>query len=297
MKISKAVITLSILSGLFGLVQSCAGLFWQVSGKPFPFTTLHGQTVQINGQGIYAFDTAFKVPIFRGTDAVTLVVALPLLVIALLLYRRGSLRGGLVLVSALAYMLYNSASVAFGVTYNNLFLVYLAYFSTSLFAFLLAFTAVDVQELSSRIGQNIPRRGIAILMFVSGLALVVAWLGDIVAALVQGRVPDIASYTTEVTYVIDLGIVAPVTVLAGIMMLRRAPIGYLLSITMGIVLAIVGVVVTSQTVFQSMAGIQVSAGQFIGKAGSFMLLAMISVWLIARLFRGMAVVSGKGVRI
>jgi hypothetical protein len=54
-----------------------------------------------------------KAPIFRGTDAVTLFVSVPLLALSFLLYRRGSLRGALLLVGVLGFFLYYSASLAF----------------------------------------------------------------------------------------------------------------------------------------------------------------------------------------
>lgn len=288
MKKQPALSWLIPLTGILALIVAGVGLFWQNGGGPFPFITLHGETVQMSGQGIYAYDTYFKAPIFRGTDAVTLFVGIPLLLAAALLYRRGSLRGGILLAGVLSYFLYNSASMALGVAYNNLFLVYTAYFSASLFAFGLACRSIDLQVLSSHVSAGLPRRGIAVLMFVSGLALMAAWLIDIVAALVQGRVPAIASYTTEVTYAIDLGIITPLTVLAGIQILRRAPVSYLLAPIMLILLAIIGLVVAAQTVSQSLAGITLSVGEFIGKAGSFMTLAGFAAWLLVRFFRSLS---------
>ena len=174
MKNLKALIRLTLLTALFAGVQAGAGLFWHTDGSSFPFTTLRGETVQIAGQGIYALDTYFKAPIFRGTDAVTLFVALPLLLIAGLLTARGALRGRILLTGVLAYLLYNAGSVALGVTYNKLFLVYVAYFSASLFAFILAFTSIDRQELAARVTPGAPLRGMATLMFVSALGLFAA---------------------------------------------------------------------------------------------------------------------------
>lgn len=287
MKKSRSVIVMSILAALFALVQAGVGLFSQGGSGPFTFTTLHGAQVQMNGQGIYAYDTYFKAPVLRGTDAVTLFAALPLLVVALLLYRRGSLRGGLLLLGVLSYLLYNAASVAMGVAYNNIFLVYIAYFSACLFAFILTFNAIDTKELAARIGPGFPRTGIAILMFFSGAALLAAWLGDILGPLFAGGVPAIDSYTTEVTYVFDLGVIAPLAILTGILLLRRAPLGYKLSALILITLAIVGLMVSVQTVFQLQAGIDLTPGQIIGKSVSFILLALIAVWMIVLYFRGL----------
>jgi hypothetical protein len=44
------------------------------------------------------------------------------------LYRRGSLRGRLLLIGILTYFLYVYASIAFGAAYNALFLVYVGLF-------------------------------------------------------------------------------------------------------------------------------------------------------------------------
>jgi hypothetical protein len=51
MKTQKAVVWLSSLIVVLALVAAGIGLFWQDGGHTFLFTTLHGQTVQIYGQG------------------------------------------------------------------------------------------------------------------------------------------------------------------------------------------------------------------------------------------------------
>jgi hypothetical protein len=288
MKMSKALLALTILVALLALVQSSAGLFWQTDGSAFSFTNLRGQTIQMSGQGLYRDNPSFNVPIQRGTDAITLFLFIPLLIVAIILYQGGSLRGQLLLTAMHASFLYNAASLAFGVTYNQLFLVYLAYFSASLFAFLLAVTSIDLRVLASRISPAAPRRGIAILLFVAGLGLLFAWLPDILAGLPQGWNAGLASYTTMVTDVLDLGIILPAVFLAGILLLRRSPLGYLLASILTTMLILIGAVITAQTIAQSLAGIHLGMGEFIGKGGSFMLLSLIGIWLMLRFFRSIS---------
>ncbi len=288
MKTSKTLIYLSILVALLALVQAGAGLFWQDGGSPFTFTNLRGKAIQMSGQGIYRDNPAFNVPILRGTDAVTLFLFIPLLVVAILLYRRGSLRGRLLLTGLLAIFLYDAASIAFGVTYNQLFLVYIAFFSAGLFAFVLAVTEVDLQVLASRVTSRAPRTGIAILVFISAVGLLFAWIPDIINGLPQGWNAQVAIYTTVVTDVLDLGIIVPALVLAGVLLLRRAPLGDLLAAILTIMLILMGIVLTAQSVAQSLAGIMLTPGEFIGKAGSFMLLSLFGIWLIVRFFQSIS---------
>ncbi len=289
MKRSRTLLWLSWLAGLLALVYAGLGLFWQDAGSPFSFTTLHGQTVQIHGQGIYRYDTVLAAAGNRGTDAVTLLVALPLLVVASLLYRRGSLKGGLLLAGALTYFLYNSLSLAFGAAYNNLVFLYIAAFSASLFAFILACTAIDLPALPGHILPRMPHRGIAAFLCFAGIATAFIWLSDMAPAMAQGRAPLIlASYTTVFTYVFDLAVITPATVLAGVLMLRRAPLGYLLAPVLMILCTLVGVAVIGQTTFQIRAGIVFNPGQFIGLIGSWIVMGVVAIGLTIAFFRNLS---------
>src|SRR5205823_6184751 len=120
MKQSHAVVGLAALIAALALIAAGTGLFWQDASRPFSFTTLRGQTVEMYGRGLYRFDTRFMGAGNRGTDAVTLVLGIPLLATATLRYRRGSLRSGLLLLGTLAYFLYVYASLALNAAYNNL---------------------------------------------------------------------------------------------------------------------------------------------------------------------------------
>jgi hypothetical protein len=285
MKQQNALNWLVPLVGILSVLAFGTGLFSQTAGQPFPFTTLHGQTVEMYGQGLYQYETYFKAPILRGGDAVYLFICLPLLGLAFALYRRGSLRGGIFLIGMLAVFLYNFASLAFGAAFNSMFLAYLAGFSISLFALVLAFTSIDVETLAARISPNLPRRGMAIFIVFAGLSVLV-WLIEIIGGLLNGHAPEsLASYTTDVTAVLDVGIITPLAWLTCVLLLRRIPLGYLLAPVLLILNAIIGVIVIAQTVAQALAGITLSIGQYIGFVGSFVILSFIALWFIIQYFR------------
>lgn len=288
MRISKTVIFLSCVVALLGAIYAGVGLFWQDGENPFTFTTIRGSTVEIYGQGLYRNDSAFKAPILRGTDAVTLFLCVPVLLIAILLYRRGSLRGGLLLAGLLAYFLYNSASLAFGAAYNNLLLVYIITVSASLFAFIIAFTSVDLQTLAAQTTAKFPRKGISIFLFFAGLSLTV-WLLDIISALASGTVPpNLGPYTTEATYVIDLGIIFPTAFLAGILVWRRTPLGTLLASILIIVNVSIGLVVASQSIMQALEGILLTPAEYAAYVAPFVTLSLVATWLVILLFHSIS---------
>lgn len=274
------------LIAILALISAAAGLFWQNGGVPFTFTTLHGQAVEMFGEGLYGNDTLFTGATFRGTDAVTLFVALPLLAFSFRRYRQGSLHGGFLLTAMVSYFLYNAAHMAFAAAYNNLFLVYIAYFSASLFAFILAFTSINLAALPSHVTSGLPHRGIAIFLFIAGLAPLFLWGSELVSALIQNQAPPLlGSYTTLFTHVVDLGIIVPVVYLAGVLLLRRAPLGYLLAFIVLALLALIGLVVVAQTVVQLQVGITYATGVLIGMVGSWVILGLIALWLVVTILR------------
>jgi hypothetical protein len=286
MKSSKMVIWLSWLIDVLALIAAGIGLFYQDGGSSFSFTSLHGQSVQIYGQGLYRYDIPITAVGYRAGDTVTLVLAVPLLIISLLLYGQGQLRGGFLLTGVLAYFLYTYGSIAFGAAYNPLFLVYIVLFSASLFALVLSLMSFDVKELPTHFSAGLPRRGIGIFLIVSGVILALVWLIlSLAPALLGGTVPlEVASYTTFITGVVDIGIVAPALVVAGVMLLRRAPLGYLLASTMLVFTVVLGTNLLVAGIAQRVTEV-VSIGQFIGFTVPFALLTLIAIWLTILLFR------------
>lgn len=177
---SRLVVRLALLIALLALVAAGAGLAGQ-DGAPTTFTTIRGETATLYGRGLYRHDSLMAGSGYLGQDAVVLFLGIPLLLLATYQYRRGSLRGGLLLSGILGFFLYVYASMAFGAAYNPLFLLYVALFSASLYAFVLTVTSIDLKALPTFIDQQIPRRGPAIFMFAGGLITLFVWGMPLVA--------------------------------------------------------------------------------------------------------------------
>jgi len=263
----KPINTLVILSGLIiflVLIAAGLGVFWQGEGEAFPFQSLRGETIMMQGHGLYYYETVSTAAQAIAQDAVTLILGIPLLIIALVLSLKGSLRGQLLLSGTLAYFLYTYTSFVFGAAYNVLFLLYVALFSLSLFAFILSVMAIDVSALAGHFTAKLPRRAIAVFMFAVGLFLIMAWLGRIVPALVNNRPPlGLESSTTLVIQALDLGLVIPLAILAGILLWRRRPWGYMLTAIVLIKGFTLALAVSAMAVNMMLAGVDVAIGEMI----------------------------------
>jgi hypothetical protein len=290
-------------SALYWLVPSIAvlalfaagiGLFYPNTGSSFSFTAVRGETVQIWGQGWYHYDTPIGAISFRAGDLITLFLAIPALIVSFVLYRQGSMRGGLLLTGALGYFLYTYISVGFGAAYNNLFLVYILIFSASLFGLILALTSFDVRSLPAHFAETLPRRGIGIFLIVSGVILSLIWiLLSILPALLQSKAaPEAYYYTTFMTGIVDIGIVAPALTVAGVLLLRCAPLGYLLASTMLVFTCILGPNLTAGGIIQVLENV-ITIGQAMAFTVPFVILALIAIGLTIRLFHSFSEVTPK----
>jgi hypothetical protein len=285
---STALSTLAALSGALALIAALAGLLWPGTGDPVPFTTVRGQTVLLYGQGLYRHDTLFSAGAFKGSDLLVLGVVLPLLLIGILSYRRGSLRGALLLAGALSYLLYNSASMAFGAAFNPLFLVYVALFSASLFAFITVLSIIDRTTLPAYIGPRMPRRAAAAVLFIVGPGTAALWLTEMMGALLAGEAPaGLGSYTTLFTHGLDMAVIAPASVLAGVLLLRRHPLGYVLGVPILVLCTLIGPMVILQTVMQLRVGVAFSTTQVVVMIGGFVAMGLLAAVVTVAVLRQM----------
>jgi hypothetical protein len=250
---------LSLLVALLALIATMTGILTASGAHHRTFLSLFGETITMQGGGLYAHESVSGAAQAIGQDVVTLVVGIPLLLVTIFLVGRGSLRGKLLRAGALWYFTYTYLLMVFGAAYNPLFLVYVALFSASLFAFILSLLAIDVKRLPTQMSPHFARRTIASLMIGVGSVLALLWLGRIVPALVTGAAPaGLESYSTLFVQAGDLGMVVPLAVLTGTLLLARHPVGYLLA---GVVLvkgATLGLALMAMTITMVLAGVAIS---------------------------------------
>jgi hypothetical protein len=139
-------------------------------------------------EGVYTGDVS-TAGMFRGYDLVTAVVVVPGLALALRLARRGSTRARLAVSSLCAYLVYTYAYYLFGTGFNALFLMHVAVFAASLWAFVVGLIGIDAGSVAQRLGSRRPVRAIAGILGTLAVGLGGMWIYFAASNAATGTVP------------------------------------------------------------------------------------------------------------
>jgi hypothetical protein len=281
MKLKKALKWLVPLIFFLALTAALAGI-WPGEGEPFAVTNFRGEDVTINNRGLYTWDTVSSAAQMQANDLVMLVLGLPLLAVSFWLSLKGSLRSHLLMTGTLGFILYTYITMCFGAAYNDFFLVYVALFSASLFAFILSMMSFDIPSLTKYFSERVPRKAIAGLLLFTAAFLSLAWLGRIAPTILENQTPILENTTSMFIQAMDLGVIVPFSVLAGILVLRRSPWGYLLA-SIGLLKFIpLGTAVSLMALNMAWVGVSVSLVEIV----VFPVLALINLVMVVLLLRG-----------
>ena len=280
------LIVLNIVTILLVMVVTIAGILSFDPGQSYYAMNQYGESIRIWGSGIYSHDSFFKAPIHIGTDITVLFVVVPLTLYSFTKFRKEqSVERYIQNFGYISLLLYYSACLAFGVTYNRLHLVYILLFSTCLFSvnILLAFFYKTENE-ENRGVNSFFTKGMKVFLILSGFSLFVAWLPDIIPTLIKDSpLALIEVYTTEPTYVLDMGIISPLMFITYYLCKKEKFIGYVLFRMILIVCLVIGIMLPVQTIFQILAGIELPIPALITKVFIFIILAAFALYFDRKL--------------
>lgn len=239
-------------------------------------------------------DPVVLLPQNLGTDVVTLCIGIPLLGIATGAMRVGSLRGRLLWLGALGYLVYAYGMYALGVRWTPLFLAYLTLFSLSFFALVIGLLGTDAAAVRFR-AARVPVRAVAIYLIVIAVLVSAIWLKEEVGSVLSGAVPQSVrefETPTNIVHVFDLGLVLPAMTIAAVLLLRDRPWGYVLAGMLLVKASTIGLWVAVMIWFSARAGIVSPPGY----TTFFLTLTVVGVALSWAFLRGIeptSVVSGS----
>ena len=239
----KIVYINSIFIAILAGIATLSGLFWK---------------------GLYKHDTISMAAQAMGQDLITLLIGVPILLGSLYLIRKNSLRGSLIWMGTIFYFLYSYASMAFLASYNQIFLVYVALFSLSLYTFVYGLLSLNVKTIKKSISPGKASKIAGMFLIFSGAMVALMWIKMIVDSLLTGIAPSaLESYTTLVVQALDIGVVFPATLIGGLLILKGKEWGYALVSILLIKASLLGTAIISMIFFMAQNGVSPALGQVI----------------------------------
>ena len=219
------------------------------------------------GVGFFSYDIYRDAPINAaqavGQDLITLVVALPTLVISAILALRGSRRAHLVWLGVLGYLVYTYMTYTLAIQFNPLFLVYVALLGCSLYALIGGLATTEFAGIKARFSRATPVKAVSIFLGVVAVVFYSMWLSEDVPALLAGGVPQgviDGEAPTDVVHVLDMAWILPAVVLTAVWLWRGRALAYVLSGTLLSFLSLLVLAIMSMIVFQILYGVATAVG-------------------------------------
>ena len=259
------------------------GPWWLWLALPISVLAIVGSLLGILSDDVYARETRNWAAQGVGQDIGNL-VAFPVLLALAYAARRGSLRAHLAIAGVLAYSAYTYAIYAFAVHFGPLFLLDVAVFGLSIWALIGALAGLDAERVRDALGERAPVRSTSTVLLLIGGAFALLWLSEIVPAIVEGTTPDSlteAGLVTNPVHVLDLAVLLPAAILAGVLLRSRrawgcalAPVvlGALVFLSIGIIAAMIVLAVRGE-------------GGSVGVAVSLSVLALVQIAVWVRFLR------------
>ncbi len=285
-KLNKSFCFLNCFIIILLFIVTILGICSLKTGNDYFVTNQFGENIRMWGSGLYKHDSFFRATTFIGTDITILFVLVPLIFISFYkLNKNPTIENYIQNLSTIATSLYYSTCLSFGVSYNYLHLIYILLFSSTLFCTLGLFIKIYHENPNLALPQNLQLTKVLFLfLLISGISLFVAWLPDIIFSLVQNRSLELIEiYTTEITYVLDMGIISPLIFISIYLSKKNNFIGFVLIRMVLRICIIVGIMVILQTAVQMYAGIIIPIPAMITKVLIFIVLSIFAFFFERRL--------------
>ncbi len=205
------IVYLTIPLAILMAIACSAGLFFE--------NTYSRETASYAAQGI-------------GQDAVNLFIIVPMLLLSALLAYRGSRAGLFIWSGTLFYIAYAFTVYAFALHFNDFFIVYCMTFGLSFYSFVYFVYRSSNEDVVGWFDKKVPIKSTSVFLFIIAFLFYAIWLSEIIPAIVSHSTPASvieSGLLVNPVHVIDLSICLPALIIAGILLLKKNRIGYILA--------------------------------------------------------------------
>jgi hypothetical protein len=218
-------------------------------------------------------DNEFVRAAWTGSDVVTLFLAGPLLIAAMMLARRRSAIALVTSIATLDYFLYCYAYYLFGAAFNPLFLLYVVIVASSSVALVFTLLNLDAPRLMRDVVARSSDRWIAGYMFFVAGGLTTVYSAQSIAFIINAQVPPIVTLTghpTSVVFALDLTLLVPPLVVAATWLWQHRPWGRVLAAALNTK----GAIYTLSMIVSSLAAVRAGYGAAANEVPLWMVLTL-----------------------
>lgn len=178
--------------------------------------------------GDVVYPTEDLVHSFVPTDAVNLLIGLPILLGSMWLTRRGKLIGLLLWPGALFFVLYNYLGYVLAMPLNAAFLLHLTLLPLSAYTLIGLIAVIDGEAVKQQLTGSVPERVAGGILAGLGLLFLLRVFGALVSALI-GQTP--VAEMELALHVSDF-LLAPALIIGGVLLWRHTALGYVSGLAM-----------------------------------------------------------------
>jgi hypothetical protein len=265
MRQKNIISVLVILIIIISAIATLFGIFSDNGAGVYEYESIRGQVVNIYGKGIYEHMSADVAIQGIAQDFITLFIGIPLLLISLFGFRKGSLRSHFMLTGILGYFFVTYLFYTAMGMYNFLFLCYVALLAMSFFALLTSLLLFNLSTLTKYFSVKTPNKFIGIFLLINCCIIAFLWLSVIIPPLIDGSIYPAAleHYTTLIVQGLDLGLLLPLGFVSGLLIIKRKPMGYLAATVYIIFLSILMTALTAKIIGMALHNVNVIPAIFI----------------------------------
>jgi hypothetical protein len=258
MKYKKAVSLLVYGISLLAVMATTVGIFSKSGPGEYEHISIRGESVTIYGKGIYQDMSADVAIQGIAQDVVTLCIAIPLLLSALYFARKGSIKARIILAGCILYFFLTYLFYLAMAMFNPLFLVYVLLLSASFFALILTLFSLQFENLSKFFDTLLPVKFLGGFLIFNAVAIGGMWLQVVVPPLINEVIPiDLDHYTTLIVQGLDLALFLPISIISGVFMVKKLPLGYLLGPVYFVFLSLLMTALTGKIIGMALVGVNV----------------------------------------
>jgi len=227
-------------------------------------------------EGTYDRDVASMAAQGMGQDMVDLFLVVPLLIVSIILVRRDIKAGWFLLTGSVFYTLYSFFIYAFGVYFNQLFLLYCIIIGLALYTFIFILHEMNRMDIKGWFSDNVPDRLIGYYFILIAVVFYALWLKDTLPAVLNDTIPEsVSKYELLVNpvHVLDIAIVLPGVIITAVMLIKNLRLGYILTPTLLVFIILLAIALIGMTLMLQVKEISDDTSV----AGIFAVMAVISI--------------------